>query len=111
MQLSKPNQTDATIQTDQPEKPKLAPQQAKPKAEVLNVQDSIKGPWLTDFMKRNKVGDLSNDTVYIIFISKFCKFTEKVGIEDKNIKEYRKACKCGKADEYDTENMRFYSLN
>ena len=96
MQLSTPSQTGEAKQTDQPEKPKLTQQQAKPKAEVLNVQDSIKGPWLTDFMKRNKVGDLSNDTDYSIFISKFCKFTEKVGIEVKNIKEYRNALNAAK---------------
>ena len=35
MQLSKPNQTDRAKQTEQPENPKLAPQQAKPKAKLF----------------------------------------------------------------------------
>ena len=77
MELSKSNQTDATKQTDQPEKPKLAPQQAKPKAEVLNVQDSIQGPCLTEFKKKNKVGNLINYDEYRSFISEFKAFIKK----------------------------------
>ena len=58
MQLSTPSQTGEAKQTDQPEKPKLAPQQAKPKAEVLNTHVIAECKWLTEFKKKNKVGNL-----------------------------------------------------
>ena len=59
----------------------MTDQQAKPKAEALNAQVIAQGKWLTEFKKKNKVGDLIDYDEYKSFIKKFEGYTKKEGIK------------------------------